>query len=93
MLAGDRRPGAGTLKLWKVLGVAGLAGVAATGIAVARGERRRRSYGPDDVRARLHQRHAEAVEAGADLPVEPESDGGKRVGRLRRAWTRLARRQ
>jgi len=80
------------LKLWKVLGVAGVAGVAATGIAVARGERRRRSYGPEDVRARLHQRHAEAVEAGADLAVEPEG-GGRRVGRLRRAWARLARRR
>jgi len=81
------------LKLWKVLGVAGLAGVAATGIVVARGERRRRSYGPDDVRARLHQRHAEAAAAGAELAVEPEGGGGERVGRLRRAWARLAKRR
>jgi hypothetical protein len=44
----------------KVLGVAGLVGVAATGVAVARAERRRRAYTPEDIRARLHARHAEA---------------------------------
>jgi len=81
------------LKLWKVLGVAGVAGVAATGVAVARGERRRRSYEPDDVRTRLHQRHAEAVGAGADVPAEPAGDGGERVGRLRRTWARLTNRR
>lgn len=44
-------------KLWKWLGVAGIAGVAATGAAlVARGERERRAYTPEDVRARLHDR-------------------------------------
>ena len=45
--------------IWKWLGVAGLAGVAATGVAVARAERRRAAYTPEQVRARLHQRHAE----------------------------------
>ncbi|WP_395725298.1 hypothetical protein [Nakamurella sp.] len=44
-------------KVWKWLGVAGIAGVAATGAAlVARGERERRAYTPEDVRARLHDR-------------------------------------
>lgn len=44
-------------KVWKWLGVAGIAGVAATGAAlVARGERERRAYTPEDVRARLHER-------------------------------------
>lgn len=43
------------------MGLAGLAGVAATGVVVARAERRRRAYTPDEVRARLHQRVAEAV--------------------------------
>jgi hypothetical protein len=44
--------------IWKWLGVAGLAGVAATGVAVARAERRRAAYTPDQVRARLRERHA-----------------------------------
>ncbi len=51
--------------VWKVVGLAGLAGVAATGVAVARSERRRRAYTADDVRARLHQRVA-VIEAIAD---------------------------
>ena len=51
--------------LAKVLGVAGLVGVAATGVAVARSERKRRAYTPQDIRARLHARHDEAA-ASAD---------------------------
>ena len=47
--------------VWKWVGLAGLAGVAATGAAVARDERRRRAYTPDEVRERLHARHAEAA--------------------------------
>jgi hypothetical protein len=42
--------------IWKIVGLAGLAGVAATGVAVVRSERRRRAYTPDEVRTRLHQR-------------------------------------
>jgi hypothetical protein len=49
------------VKWAKVLGIAGLVGVAATGAAVARAERRRRAYTPEDIRARLHARHDEAV--------------------------------
>ncbi|WP_169516867.1 hypothetical protein ACF3NS_05185 [Arsenicicoccus cauae] len=44
---------------WKVLGAAGLAGVAATGVLVARGERQRRAMTPAEVRSRLHRRYAE----------------------------------
>jgi hypothetical protein len=47
------------VRWWKVVGLAGLAGVAATGVVVARAERRRRSYTPDEIRARLHERAAE----------------------------------
>jgi hypothetical protein len=47
----------------RVLGIAGLVGVAATGVAVARAERRRRAYTPEDIRTRLHERHAEAARA------------------------------
>ena len=44
------------MKLWRVLGVAGLAGVAATGAILARDQRRRAQLTPDEVRARLHER-------------------------------------
>lgn len=46
--------------MWKLLGVAGLVGVAAGGVVLARAERRRRSYTPDEIRERLHARAAEA---------------------------------
>ena len=48
------------MKLWKALGLAGLAGVAASGAIIARDQRRRAHLGPDEVRARLHERLAEA---------------------------------
>jgi hypothetical protein len=47
-------------RTWKILGLAGFAGVAATGVVVVRAERRRRAYTPDEIRARLHERLAEA---------------------------------
>jgi hypothetical protein len=57
----------GRVRWWKVLGVASLVGVAATGVVIARAERQRRAYTPDEVRARLHARLAEANErAGED---------------------------
>ena len=40
----------------KVLGVASVVGVVATGALVARNERERRTYTPDEVRERLHER-------------------------------------
>lgn len=52
-------------KLWRWLGVAGVAGVAATGVVVARDQRRRRTVSPEEVRDRLHQRVAEAA-SGAE---------------------------
>jgi hypothetical protein len=45
---------------WKWLGLAGLAGVAATGVLVARKERQRRAYTPDEIRERLHRRLEDA---------------------------------
>jgi hypothetical protein len=44
---------------WKLLGVAGLAGVAATGVAVARKRRAHQDYDPEELRAKLHERMAE----------------------------------
>jgi hypothetical protein len=49
------------MRLWKVLGIAGLVGVAATGVVVARAERKRRAYTPDEIKAKLRERAANAV--------------------------------
>lgn len=48
------------MRWWKVLGLAGIAGVAGTGVLIARGERTRRAYTPDEIRTRLQARAAEA---------------------------------
>jgi len=45
---------------WKLVGLAGLAGVAATGAVVARKRRAQRDYDPDELRARLRDRLANA---------------------------------
>jgi hypothetical protein len=51
---------------WKLIGLAGLAGVAATGAVVVRRRRRaQRDYSPDELRERLHRRLAE---------IAPKSD-------------------
>ena len=46
-------------RTWKLLGFAGLAGVTATGVVVARRRRAHRAYDPDALRAKLHARLAE----------------------------------
>ena len=72
------------MRLWKLLGVAGLAGVAAGGVVLARNERQRRAYTPDDVRARLHERHAELAEEPEPAPPTPAELTGGRTHRLAR---------
>jgi hypothetical protein len=47
------------MRWYKVLGVAAFVGVTATGVAIARAERRRRAYTPEQIRARLHARLGE----------------------------------
>ncbi|WP_240955472.1 hypothetical protein [Micromonospora sp. HNM0581] len=54
------------VRWWKVLGLAGLAGVAASGVVIARAERRRRAYTPEEIRTRLRVRHAEANSVSPD---------------------------
>jgi len=44
---------------WKLIGLAGMAGVAATGVVIARNRRATRDLPPDELRARLHERLAE----------------------------------
>ena len=75
-------------QLLKLLGLAGLAGVAAGGAVLARNERQRRAYSPDDVRARLHERHAQLE----DVP-EPASAAELTAGRRHRLARLLRRRQ
>ena len=58
---------------WKLLGLAGVAGVAATGAVVARNRRPQSDYTPDELRDRLRSR-LEQVEAGNEnaAPVVPK---------------------
>ena len=62
------------MKLWKALGLAGLAGVATTGAIIARDQRQRAQLTPDEVRRRLHERMAQAEQGDA----EGVRDGGGR---------------
>ncbi|MFJ2034024.1 hypothetical protein [Streptosporangium sp. NPDC087985] len=62
------------MRWWKILGLAGVAGVAATGVVIARAERRRQAYTPDEIRIRLRARLREASENGLRPP-----DGGERT--------------
>jgi hypothetical protein len=77
------------VRLWKLLGLAGLTGVAATGVVLARNERQRRAYTPDDVRARLHERAAALTEA-PEPPVTPAELTAGRTHRLARLLRRSA---
>ncbi len=49
------------MRWWKVAGLAGFVGIAATGVVLTRSERRRRAYTPEEIRQRLHARLAEAT--------------------------------
>lgn len=64
---------------WKLLGLAGVGGVAATGAIIARDQRQRAQLSPDDVRARLHQRLAD-VEGGPEDRTDGTSRGPAPVG-------------
>ncbi|WP_433076169.1 hypothetical protein ACQP1P_31010 [Dactylosporangium sp. CA-052675] len=61
------------MKWWKVVGLAGVVGVAATGALVARAERQRRAYTPEEIREKLRDRHAVASLGG-------QPDGGSAKG-------------
>jgi hypothetical protein len=74
------------VRLWKLVGLAGLAGVAAGGAVLARNERQRRAYTPDDVRARLHERAATAAQEPGPVPADELAAG--RTHRLARLFRR-----
>jgi hypothetical protein len=60
---------------WKVIGLAGLAGVAAGGVAVARNRRAQQQYDPDELRERLHRRLAEATAGEEGSAGSGDRDG------------------
>ena len=55
------------MKIWKIVGLASVVGVAATGAMTVRSERQRRAYTPEEVRSRLHERVA-AAHDGPSVP-------------------------
>jgi hypothetical protein len=57
---------------WKLLGIAGVAGVAATGVVVARKRREPVEIDPAELRERLHRRLAD-VEAGRPGSAPPDA--------------------
>jgi hypothetical protein len=59
---------------WKLIGVAGLAGVAATGVVVTRRRRAQQDIDPDELRGRLHRRLAE-VDSPPASPEPPPARG------------------
>jgi hypothetical protein len=68
---------------WKIVGLAGIAGVAAaTGVVVARKRRDQTEYDPDELRDKLHSRVAEAAQSGeplaeADTKIHTSPHGDK----------------
>lgn len=61
------------VRVWKILGLAGILGATAVGVAagsraVQRRQREFREADPDDLRARLHQRLHDAEIRAADAP-------------------------
>jgi hypothetical protein len=60
-------------RTWKLLGIAGVAGVTATGVVVARRRRAHQEYDPEELRAKLHARLAEVPRT--DLAGGPPAPG------------------
>ncbi|MBJ8341436.1 MULTISPECIES: hypothetical protein [Antrihabitans] len=80
-----RLTGAQALKL---AGLAGAVGVVATGVVVARNERARRAYTPDEVREQLHARYARAASAPTTIAQPSKPTLRERVSFLRRKKSR-----
>ncbi|HBW21451.1 MAG TPA: hypothetical protein DEH11_21795 [Actinobacteria bacterium] len=74
------------MRWWKVLGLAGFASVAATGVIVVRSERKRRAYTPAEIRERLHARLADA--SAVPSPAERDGVSSRHRPRRRAALTR-----
>ncbi|MFC9438286.1 hypothetical protein [Nocardia sp. NPDC057030] len=78
------------MRWWKAVGLAGAAGVVATGVVVVRAERRRRAYTPEQVREQLHVRFAQAT--AAEQAVETAVPAAQPEGGLGALLRRLFRR-
>jgi hypothetical protein len=66
------------VKLWKALGLAGLAGVAAGGAIIARDQRQRAQLSPEEIKERLRQRVDEAqtnAQTQAQTQAQTTADG------------------
>jgi len=73
---------------WKLIGLAGLAGVAASGVVVARRRRAHRAYDPDELRERLHRRLAEVSSTASSVSAsEADLSGRWRRTRAKRRAT------
>jgi hypothetical protein len=57
---------------WKLLGLAGVAGVAATGVVVTRKRREHQEMTPDELRDRLHSRLADISPEHGDKAADPD---------------------
>ncbi len=70
------------MRWWKVAGLAGFVGIAATGVVLTRSERQRRAYTPEEIRERLHSRLSEAqTAAGKEQPTSgPDGMGPTGTG-------------
>ena len=62
------------MKMWKALGLAGLAGVAAGGVIIARDQRQRAQLTPDEIRARLQERAGESQDPALGSPGSTDSN-------------------
>jgi len=63
------------MQWWKWLGLAGLAGVAASGAVVKRDQRQRKAYSPDEMRARIHERAEDALASEVEAPQAGADEG------------------
>lgn len=70
------------MNLWKVLGLAGVAGVAAAGVIIAREQRQRTQLAPEEIRARLHER----LEQAPTAPATGTAPGDSVSPTTRRWW-------
>ena len=70
--------------LWKIVGLAGIAGVAATGAIIARDQRQRAQLSPDEVRARLHERVRDSAARPTASADGPPSAPGSETASARR---------
>ena len=55
---------------WKLVGLAGIAGVAATGVVVARNRRQHEEVDPSELRERLHERLAAVNGHAKPIPAQ-----------------------